>query len=231
MTSVEPARIRAALDRSGALNPLLGMGSGDGTPADRFEAGPLVDAVERWLAGPAQVPAREGAWLGTRERRVAASMVVLGYAARLVGPTVALLVRDAILLDVTPSRVRYAYHPDTGFRLTLPAPAGRQATPADWGPAVVDGHLAGVVDAVRKDTKVASALLWGNVASGVAATLRVLGADEPALLAYGPLSNSGHYRPDGTFERTTCCLYYRLDGGGKCADCPLIHRRYPVRDG
>lgn len=213
-----PAHVRAALDRSGARNPLLGMGSGpDGTPADRFAAGPLVDAV--------------GAWLGTRERRVAASMVVLGYAARLVGPTVALLVRDGILLDVAPARVRYAYHPDTGFRLSLPEPSGRRGTAADWGPAVLDGHLAAVVHAVRKDTRVAEALLWGNVASGVAATLRVLGVREPALLHHGPLGNSGHYRPDGTFERTTCCLYYRLDGGGKCADCPLIHRRYPVRDG
>jgi ferric iron reductase protein FhuF len=217
VTPAGPAQVRAALDRSGALNPLLGMGSGDdGTPADAFAAGPLVDAV--------------GARLGTGERRVAASMVVLGYAARLVGPTLAVLFRDGILLDVRPGRVRYAYHPDTGFRLSLPEPAARPG-PVEaglvegWHGTVVDGHLARIVDAVGSDTRIAAPLLWGNVASGVAATLRVLGVHRPALLDRGPLRDSGTYRPDGTFRRRTCCLYYRLQGGGKCGDCPLIHRR------
>jgi ferric iron reductase protein FhuF len=212
VTPVGPAAVRAALDRCGALNPLLGMGSGDdGTPSDAFAAGPLVDAV--------------GAWLGTRERRVAASMVVLGYAARLVGPTLAVLVRDGILLDVRPQRVRYAYHPDTGFRLTLPEPAARPGPVEGWHETVVEGHLAHIVAAVGRDTRVAAPLLWGNVASGAAATLRVLGVHRPELLDRGPLRDSGTYRSDGTFQRRTCCLYYRLEGGGKCGDCPLIHRR------
>jgi ferric iron reductase protein FhuF len=220
VTPVGPAEIRAALDRSGALNPLLGIGSGDdGTPADRFAAGPLVDAV----AG----------WLGTQERRVAASMVVLGYAARLVGPTLAVLLRDGILVDARPGRVRYAYHSDTGFRLSLGEVSGWRGPGAAqrWSAEVVDEHLSMVIASVRADTKVATALLWGNVASSVAATMRVLDAYRPDLLDRGPLRGSGRFGADRSFRRSTCCLYYRLDGGGTCGDCPLIHRRYPPRSG
>jgi hypothetical protein len=145
---VNPAEVVAALGR--AENPLLHMEIGaDGTPADRFAAAALVDAV--------------GAWLGTGERRVAASMVVLGYSARLLGPTLAVLLRDGILLDTRPARVRYAYSPEYGFRLRLSEPSGRRgASLDDWGTEVIDGHLSHVIGAVHAEVPVAPALLWGH---------------------------------------------------------------------
>jgi len=109
--------VAAAIERAGTGNPLLGIGTGTGLPAHRLctatatrsiAAADLVDAVAGWLAHP--------------ERRVAASLVVLGYAARLVGPTLAVLLRDDILLDAHPHQVHYTFTPNRGFRLTMPTP-------------------------------------------------------------------------------------------------------------
>src|SRR5205814_9472476 len=73
-TPVDAAEVVAAVERAGRDNPLLGIGTG-GDDLPQPTVGELVDAV--------------GAWLRTPERRVAASLVVLGYSARLLGPTLA----------------------------------------------------------------------------------------------------------------------------------------------
>src|SRR5262249_49378385 len=197
-------------------------------------AHPLVDAIAGWLGHP--------------ERRVAASLVVLGYAARLVGPTLAVLLREAILLDTRPAQVRYAYTPASGFRLTLAVPAGWRGPPhrlqRAWASTVVDGHLHSLIRAVRADTPVAAGLLWGNVASGITGALHAL-ADHATvpldrcyrtgenLLGHGPLQGSGHLTiHDGQlrFRRRSCCLHYRLAGPGTCGDCPLVpHHRAAER--
>jgi ferric iron reductase protein FhuF len=234
---VNGREVVAAIERAGAGNPLLGIGIGPadgdepadrlcgGTDAGRDAAGRLVDEV--------------GTWLGTGERRVAASLVVLGYSARLLGPTLAVLLRDGILLDARPARVRWSYRPERGFRLSLPEPSGRYGPPDAlldaWCHEIVDDHLGGVIRAVRAAVPVATGLLWGNVASGLAATLRVLAEHGavpvrrchdigPALLGYGPLRASGRLTLDAgrlTFMRRSCCLFYRIEGAGTCGDCPL----------
>jgi ferric iron reductase protein FhuF len=205
-------------------NPLLRFGTGTGTPGTALiaDARPLVDAV--------------GAGLGHPERRVAASLTVLGYAARLVGPTLAVLLRDGILLDTDPARVHHAYAPGTGFTLTMPDPAGRAAPVDAWGPAVVDAHLAPVIRAVRAAVPVAAGLLWGNVASGLTGALAALAGAVPlaecheagrVLLDHGPLRGSGYLDVRAgrlRFRRRSCCLFYRLPGGGTCGDCPLTPR-------
>jgi ferric iron reductase protein FhuF len=217
--------VRDALARAGTGNPLLGFGTGPGTPAEELRAGELVDAVAGWLDHP--------------ERRVAASLVVLGYAARLVGPTLAVLLRDGILVDARPERVRYRYAPERGFSLVLPHPSGwyppPDATAPAWCATVVDAHLDPLIRAVRADTPVAAGLLWGNVASGITGTLGALAgaAAVPldrcerlglAILDHGPLRGSGHLTIRAgrlRYRRRSCCLYYRLPGGGTCGDCPL----------
>src|SRR5439155_21586675 len=106
LAPVAPAEVLAAVRQGGRDNPLLGIGTGAGSEPPEPTVGELVDAV--------------GTWLHTAEPRVAASLVVLGYSARLVGPTLAVMLRDGVLLDVRPARVRHSYAPDRGFRLTLP---------------------------------------------------------------------------------------------------------------
>jgi ferric iron reductase protein FhuF len=43
-----------------------------------------------------------------------------------------------------------------------------------------------------------------------------------ALLNTGELAGTGTITSAGLdFRRNSCCLYYRLPGGGKCGDCAL----------
>jgi ferric iron reductase protein FhuF len=244
LVPVAGAEVAAAAARAGQVSPMLGIGIGDdpdggaGLPADgvRPDAG-IGDGAAADLVGAV------GDWLRTHERRVAASMVVLGYAARLLGPSVAVLLRDGILLDLRPSRVRYSFVPGRGFRLTLSEPVGWSGT-ADalrhrWCRDVVDDHLHSLVAAVRGVVPVATGLLWGNVASGLAGAVRTVALDGTvrrsschsmglSLLCHGPLRGTGALRDDGdglSFHRRSCCLYYRLPDGGMCGDCALLPRR------
>jgi len=163
---------------------------------------------------------------------VAASLVVLGYSARLLGPSVAVLLRDGVLLDVAPARVRFAYVVGGGFRLSLPQPAGWAGPDlaAGWCRVVLDEHLAMVVAAVCAQVQVAAGLLWGNIASGLVGTLSALVradavpldacvAFATAALAHGPLAGTGELDASLRFRRRSCCLYYRIPGGGYCGDC------------
>ncbi|MCW2640999.1 MAG: Ferric iron reductase [Dactylosporangium sp.] len=201
---------------------------------------------------------RIAARLGGCERRVAASMVVLGYSARLVGPAVSVLLREDMLLDLRPSNVRFAYDPRLGFSLDLVRAAAwrgdQAALRTGWCQVVIDDHLRPVIGAVRAVVPVAAALLWGNVASGLAGALRAMASggtvafggtaasggttsdtavsvsrchsEGLSLLDYGPLRGSGDLAVSSaslSFVRRSCCLYYRLDGGGMCGDCALLH--------
>jgi ferric iron reductase protein FhuF len=246
LVPVAGAEVVAATRRAGEVSLMLGIGIGNdadgraGLPA----AGVAPDAGTGSSAAAALVGA-VGGWLRTPERRVAASMVVLGYAARLLGPSVAVLLRDGILLDLHPSRVRYSFVPGRGFRLILAEPVGWRGS-ADalrrrWCRDVVDDHLQSLVTAVRAVVPVAAGLLWGNVASGLAGAVRTVALDGTVprsscystgllLLGHGPLRGTGVLSDDGdglSFRRRSCCLYYRLEGGGMCGDCALLPRRDP----
>jgi ferric iron reductase protein FhuF len=216
--------VAAALRRPIAGNPFLSF-------ADPAEAD--LSATHFGSAVPALLTAVAGA-TGAREPRVAASLVVLGYSARLLGPSVAVLLRDGVLLDASPARVRFAYAAGTGFRLALPSPTGWSGPVPDltarWCETVLDDHLAMVVAAVRARVKVAAPLLWGNIASGLMGTLAALvRADAVRLdacvsfaahsIAHGPLVGTGLLDGALRFRRRSCCLYYRIPGGGYCGDC------------
>jgi ferric iron reductase protein FhuF len=225
LVAVPAERVAAALASAGGGNPLLRFAEPPpARPGPDFSG--LVDAVAGWL-GPV-----------CTERRVAGSLAVLGYAARLLGPTVAVLLRCQLLVDARPATVRWSFAPQTGFQLGLAEVAGWHGPPAEladrWCADVLDDHLAAVVAAVRAQVPVAAGLLWGNVASGLVGTLGALlplGVElRDALafgeraLAHGPLRGSGTLTVrDGrpAFRRRSCCLYYRLPGGGLCADCCL----------
>lgn len=107
--------------------------------------------------------------------------------------------------------------------------------------AVVLGHLVPLLRATRAVTPVAEALLLGNAASALAGTLRVLtgwcrsagrprAADralaltrallaDPALRGTGTLAEEPDRGGCPPFRRRSCCLYYRVPGGGLCGDC------------
>nr|BFD81381.1 hypothetical protein StreXyl84_07820 [Streptomyces sp. Xyl84] len=100
--------------------------------------------------------------------------------------------------------------------------------------AVLHAHLEPLAAALRARYRLAPGLLRGNAASALAATARQVrgwarqdgrpGAGDLAhdlavrLLAHPALAGAGTLGATG-FRRRSCCLYYRVPGGGVCGDC------------
>ncbi|MGW3108788.1 (2Fe-2S)-binding protein [Streptomyces sp. NPDC001100] len=99
---------------------------------------------------------------------------------------------------------------------------------------VLHGHLEPLTAALVAHHRMSAGLLWGNAASALAGAARELdrwararGRPEVAtraraltaeLLAHPLLDGTGTLT--GTaFRRRSCCLYYRVPGGGVCGDC------------
>ncbi|WP_405010077.1 (2Fe-2S)-binding protein [Kitasatospora sp. NBC_01539] len=233
-------------DRVGRIGPYFAVRTGapGGAPPDGFR--PLR---ELYATGPGSPIARKSAaaarQLGTAEPRVAASIVHLGLAARLWSVALGTAALGGAVPDLDPDRAHFALPPQGPLDLWLPH-AFRLPRPAVTGPGdplveqlhrtVVVANLASLAAAVRSVAPVAPRLLDGNAASALAGTVRVLGNDPElrrtgaartaaalarALLDSPPLLGTGtHTGPDPTaFRRNSCCLYYRVPGGGVCGDC------------
>lgn len=170
-----------------------------------------------------------GARLGGVEPRVAASTFFLGWAARLASPVLGCAQRCGALLELPPSSTRWstagphAEHP----RVTV-LPADDAAAASALTGALIDAHVRPMIAALRAEVPVAEPLLYGNVASALHGALLVLAHGGQAqradamvrtLLASGPLA--GTARVDPAFRRNSCCLFYRVPGGGLCGDCVL----------
>jgi len=164
------------------------------------------------------------------EARVAASVAHQGLAARL----------WSIALG---SAALYGQVPDLDPRLLHWDPDGSapddlwlaevRALPAEAIDDVVRaGHLVPLTAALRSQYGVSARLLWGNAGSALAATLRQIdrwahtsgrpdAANRARALAAGLLAHpdlAGTLDP-ATGRRRSCCLYYRVPGGGLCGDC------------
>ncbi|MER7837121.1 (2Fe-2S)-binding protein [Streptomyces sp. NPDC096040] len=170
------------------------------------------------------------------ELRVAASIAHQALAARLWSVALGCAARYDGLPDLDPRLLRWdagATAPDDLWLTEVrPLPAG--AGPATLADVVVHGHLEPLAEALRARYGVATGLLWGNAGSALAGAARELDrwaradgrtevADRTrtlvdALFAHPLLSPSG-IRTGPAFRRRSCCLYYRVPGGGVCGDC------------
>lgn len=177
--------------------------------------------------------------LGTREQRVAISTLHLGYAARLWSPALACALAHGIVPDLSGLELGAGLP----LRLRLPPAAGWHAPDSGPGLAgllyrvVVTEHLVPFAAGLRGE--VADGLLRGNAASAMIGALTVLTGARPGLarparsvaghlLGTGMLRGTGQLAGDGQpggagleFRRNSCCLYYRVPGGGLCGDCSL----------
>ena len=193
----------------------------------------------RIAAVTAVVAERAGVAPERIDPRAAASLVHLGLAARLVSPPLAAALLGGGLLHLDP---RALYWRDVLGPVPLTQP-GVRATPVDpddvatiataTAAVLADGPVAALTAAIGA-TGVSSRVLWGNVASSFAAAAAGLLRAAPqraatvtavvdAVLEQAPLHGHGGYTPGTTrgFKRTSCCLYYRVPGGGYCGDCVL----------
>jgi len=116
----------------------------------------------------------------------------------------------------------------------------------------IDAHLRPLLGTVRAGigVPVGERLLWGNIAASAATAFRTMeGCLGPAVVALGerffalaPPEMQGlgaflvveHAGRRGWFwERTNCCLFDRLPGAVRCADCsrtPPAQRRHAYRE-
>ncbi|MEJ3652771.1 (2Fe-2S)-binding protein [Actinomycetes bacterium KLBMP 9759] len=196
-------------------------------------------------ADPAHLAARiehVGRTLGSDER-VAASIAFQGLAALLVSAPLAAVVAHGELPVLTPTTLHWRPSASGMWPLWCAEPVAVAAPDpaAALAGALVEPHLEPLVAAVRRQVPVSSQVLWGNVASSVAGARRMIAAARPglvaraaevaaALLDTGPLRGTGELLPPGppdaswTFRRRSCCLFYRVPGGGLCGDCVLSAR-------
>ncbi|MBB2914449.1 hypothetical protein FHS43_005761 [Streptosporangium becharense] len=242
----EPRVVTGALRAVSAVNPYFAVATGPADPeaADPEAAGwrPLavLHADPEILDGMVSGVARR---LGTDERRIAASILFQGLAARFWSPAVG-AAAAGVLVDLDPARVLWRPAPTGPLPLLIPRPAGWEVADAALaaGPLyrdVVGDLLEPLAHAVRETTRVAPGLLWGNAASALAGTLQTIAAQRPGaaarafrltreLLRLGVLRGTGELTEPAPgrprFLRRSCCLYYRLPGGGWCGDCPLPAR-------
>ncbi|MBC6459016.1 (2Fe-2S)-binding protein [Actinomadura sp. HBU206391] len=228
------AAAASTLREVAALGPyfVVSTGSGDAGPGDAGAGWrPLPERDPERLLGLVEAYAQR---LGTRERRVAASILFQGLASRLWSPAVA-CAAYGMVLDLSDLHWRWA--PGAPIALWLPEPvARRSADPAsDVHTLVVDGQLRPLRTVLLQVTRLADGLLWGNAASALAGTLQAAGR-RPALaaamsqlvgdlLTRDPLAAAGTVDTTGRFVRRSCCLYYRVPPGGElCGDCCLAPR-------
>ncbi|WP_170201395.1 (2Fe-2S)-binding protein [Actinocorallia herbida] len=235
---------------SGALESLIAdlaeisgyfhLYTADAPPGPWRPLGTLLDDGPAFAARIAMVAAH----LGTDELRIAASVAHLGISARIWSPVVGALVAHRVLLDWSADTLEWKDALGGPLPLRLPSPTGRPVE----DPVKAAGALYAAVEPlldrlnglVLGEVKLAPRLLWGNTASALGGAVRALASARPHLsadaLALGDaLLGSGRLRGTGTFTesapgeafftRTTCCLYYRIPGGGKCGDCALLESK------
>ncbi|WP_318200104.1 (2Fe-2S)-binding protein [Streptomyces sp. SCL15-4] len=225
--------LRTLADPSGGTGPrrlpALADGYAETTPHDRDPLAARVAVV--------------GERLRTAEPRVAASLAQQGLAARLWSAALGCAVLYGRLPDLDPGLLRWdvdAAAPDDLW-LTEVRPLPGDAP--DLAGAVLHGHLEPLTAALRARYGVAAGLLWGNAGSALAATARELGrwarahgrgdvaARTRALTAElfaHPLLHATGLRTGTSFRRRSCCLYYRVPGGGLCGDCCLTRPPSPA---
>ena len=177
--------------------------------------------------------------LGTDRDDVATSLFVQGYVFRIATVAVGswLLLDTVIAADPATTAISLG----RGHANAVLLEPDSRMLPAggidDVHATLIDGHLAPLVATAHESTKVGAALLWGNVAASCAAAFGAFAgapgarrgaiADRvvtffararPELRAGGEVVRVGDRFG---WKRTSCCLWYRTEGGFLSADCSL----------
>ncbi|MPZ29058.1 MAG: hypothetical protein GEV12_22345 [Micromonosporaceae bacterium] len=198
-----------------------------------------VDSARVLLCDRFQLPA------GAVPPRVVASVLFLGIAARLISPVLGAAVVGEVL--PVPRRDGLWWRPVDGGPLPVAYadPVGLPTADLDGGAVgaalhatAVTGVVAPLLEVFRGRFRLSPQVLWGNVASTLAGAAGMLAEARPEhaeragrvlerVLDLAPLAGAGSVvRPDPArarrfLVRRNCCLYYRIPGGGTCADCVL----------
>ncbi|GIF74907.1 (2Fe-2S)-binding protein [Asanoa siamensis] len=175
--------------------------------------------------------------------RVVASVWFMGVTARLLSPPLGAALAGGALPLATRANLWWRPVPSGPLPMAYGTVAARAAgAPAEVAAELVAGPLAETVtpllELFRDEFRLSPKVLWGNVASALAGAAGVLADTMPRhaaragevldhALTLPPLAGTGLVaRPDPArarrfLVRANCCLYYRIPGGGTCADCVL----------
>ncbi|HET9896295.1 MAG TPA: (2Fe-2S)-binding protein [Streptosporangiaceae bacterium] len=197
-----------------------GGSAGEAGPAGESPLDSLINEVSRKLSGC--------------ERRVAASLFLSGYSARLLAPQVGCLVLAGCIPAVPATRLRWRQPRTEMIELALPPGPGWCAPDPILINLVIsqtfDEHVEPLTAAIKARVRISADLLRDNVASALIGAIRLLDAqlsqDWRALaaqvLAHPRLAGCGTLQAgEPAFIRRSCCLYYQVEDGGLCGDCPL----------
>ncbi|MFD9356616.1 (2Fe-2S)-binding protein [Streptomyces sp. NPDC060031] len=218
------------------LGQLAGVGPFFAVPYGKEPPGPGFRPLAQLYAGQlAPYVTEVGRRIGSGPGRVAGSTAQLGIASRLWSLGLGCAALSGSVPDLAADRVWWRLPVAGSLQLWLPEPAYLPA--AELGENVL-GNLEVLDAALRERFGVSPKVLRGNTASALVGALRVLidrvpggAAVEAAagLLAdRGPLGGTGTFlHEEGlgvAFVRRSCCLYYKVPGGGFCGDCVLRTR-------
>ncbi|MDL5205134.1 (2Fe-2S)-binding protein [Streptomyces sp. ALI-76-A] len=168
------------------------------------------------------------------ETRIAVSVAQQGLAARLWSVALGCAALYEQVPDLDPRLLRWDPAGSAPDDLWLSAVRPLPATARTLTDLVLHGHLQPLANTLHARYRVAEGLLWGNAASALAGAARQVDGWARArgrtraggrardlaaeLLAHPLLAGTGTLT--GTaFRRRSCCLYYRVPGGGVCGDC------------
>ncbi|MFF4012210.1 (2Fe-2S)-binding protein [Streptomyces sp. NPDC001717] len=218
------------LRRLASVGPFFTVPHGSRPPGEGFR--PLGELYGERL-GP--YVAEVGRRIGSGPGRVAASTAQLGIASRLWSIGLGCAALAGRVPDLAPDRVWWRLPPAGSLELWLPEPG---ELPAGALGENVLGNLAVLDAGLRERFGVSPKVLRGNAASGLVGALRVLLDRVPGGAAVevagellgegGALAGTGTFvHEEGlgvAFVRRSCCLYYKVPGGGLCGDCVLRTR-------
>ncbi len=203
-------------------------------------ASALTAATAGWRTASALIDDQDGlgliiddvaARLGTGQRWIAASVFYQGWAARLTSIYAGSASLCGAVPDLRGELVSYRPRQPGPVQVSV-APLRALAPAAGWR-ILRDEHLDPLAAAIRRQVRIGSHLLAGNIGAALAGALRTIATQRrqpvDSLLRYNwahpaDLAPSGRWprTPDGTrYARTTCCGYDELDQRGRCGDCSL----------
>lgn len=232
----EPAELEAALDDVSALGPFFAASA---NPAE--EVDPSWRPLRQLYSDPAGMLARYrqvASALDTDNDRVVASIAHQGLVARVVSPLIGVASVHRIVPKWSSDSVHWRFAAVGSWPLWITGDASSHADRGTLVSAVLDHtvpHLLGLESVVRATASVSARTLRGNAASAVVAAGRLAAKSRPnsasvasevvgALLGSDPLTGAGVLGTGWAFRRRSCCLYYRIAGGGLCGDCVLAGR-------
>lgn len=197
-------------------------------------SGGLRDHIDRTataLAAQSHIPPDQV------ERRVAASIMQQGLMARLVSPALASAAIAGWVPRLELARMWWQPKQPSPVPIMVPSPDGAAGQTAEdladmISLLVLEQGVDALATAMARETNLSLHISWGNVASSVVGATIMLSRQRPDvaataadlcrnLLATDLLAEAGDFEPSGQFRRNSCCLYYRLPGGGLCGDCVL----------